>query len=61
MLTIGDFNSFWAFLGHPSDEADDLDFAVEVWNLLFSDIANKHAPIKKIRIKGTQTPWLKEN
>ena len=41
------------------DEADNLDSAVEVWNLLFSDIANKHAPIKKIRIKRTQTPWLK--
>ena len=40
------------------DEADNLDSAVEVWNLLISDIANKHAPIKKIHIKGTQTPWL---
>ena len=40
------------------DEADDLDSAVKAWNLLFSDVANKHAPIKKIRIKGTQTPWL---
>ena len=26
--------------------------------MLFSDVANKHAPIKKICIKGTQTPWL---
>ena len=40
------------------DKADDLDSAVEAWNLLFSDVANKHAPIKKIRIKETQTPWL---
>ena len=26
--------------------------------MLFSYIANKHAPIKKIRITGTQAPWL---
>ena len=40
------------------DETQDLDAAVETWNTLFSDVADKHAPIKRSRIKGTKTPWL---
>ena len=38
------------------DEADDLNSAVEVWNLLFSDIANKHARyvLKELKHLGLQ-------
>ena len=36
----------------------DVDPAVEMWNTLFTDVANRHAPIKKNRIKGAKTPWM---
>ena len=36
----------------------DIDPAVEMWNTLFTDVANRHAPIKKTRIKGSKTPWM---
>ena len=36
----------------------DVNPAFEMWNTLFTDVANKHAPIKKIRIKGAKTPWM---
>ena len=32
----------------------DLDPAVEVRNTLFTDVANRQAPIKKTRIKGAK-------
>ena len=34
----------------------DVDPIVEMWNTLFTDVANRHAPIKKTRIKGAKTP-----
>lgn len=37
---------------------NDFNSAVETWDHLFSDVANTHAPIKKARIKGVQTPWM---
>ena len=36
----------------------DIDPAVEMWKTRFTDPANRHAPIKKIRIKGAKTPWM---
>lgn len=36
----------------------DVDPAVEMWNTLFTDVANRHAPIKKTRIKEAKTPWM---
>ena len=36
----------------------DIDPAVEMWNTLFTDVANRHAPIKKNRIKGAKTPSM---
>ena len=36
----------------------DVDPAVEMWNTLFTDVANRHAPIKKTRIKGAKTPSM---
>ena len=35
-----------------------IDPAVEMWNTLFTDVANRRAPIKKTRIKGAKTPWM---
>ena len=32
--------------------------AVEMWYTLFTDVANRHAPIKKTRIKGAKIPWM---
>ena len=34
----------------------DVDPAVEMWNSLVTDVANRHVPIKKTRIKGAKTP-----
>ena len=36
----------------------DVDPAVEMWNTPFTDVANRHAPIKKTRIKGAKTPSM---
>jgi hypothetical protein len=29
-----------------------------MWNKLFCDIADAHAPVKRRRVKGTQVPWM---
>ncbi|CAB4031340.1 Hypothetical predicted protein, partial [Paramuricea clavata] len=36
---------------------DDID-AVSAWNSLFIDIANQHAPLKRIRTTGELMPWI---
>lgn len=36
----------------------DVDPAVETWNIPSSDVANRHEPIKKTRIKGIKTPLM---
>ena len=36
---------------------DDIDFAVDDWNKLFTHVADSHAPIRKSRIKGVRSPW----
>lgn len=40
------------------DVNGDVDPAVEMWNILFTDIVNRLAPNKKTCIKGTKTPWM---
>ena len=35
---------------------DDIDFAVDDWNKLFTHVADSHAPIRKSRIKGVRSP-----
>lgn len=40
------------------DVNGDVDPAVKTWNISFSDVANRHAPIKKTHIKGTKTPRM---
>jgi len=37
---------------------DDLNDAVSAWNTLFVDVANRHAPIKKLRTKRAIKPWI---
>ena len=41
-----------------SDEKTCVDDAVHLWEQLFLDVANVHAPIKTQRRKGHQTPWV---
>ena len=40
------------------DEEQYINVAVSKWNELFTNVADLHAPIKKLRTKGIQTPWL---
>jgi hypothetical protein len=40
------------------DEEQDINVAVSKWNELFTNVADLHAPIKKLRTKGIQIPWL---
>ena len=40
------------------DAKGDVDSAVDMFNTLYTDIADRHAPIKKARIKDIKTPWM---
>ena len=37
---------------------DDINDAVVSWNNLFVDVANQHAPLKRIRTKHASKPWI---
>ena len=39
-------------------DEDDINDAVSIWNALFLDVANNHAPIKKQRVNGINSPWM---
>ena len=41
--------------------SEDMDGAVNAWNTLFNDVANRHAPIKKLRTKNTTKPWISDD
>jgi hypothetical protein len=43
---------------HVVENESDIDSAVLMWNKLFCDIADAHAPVKRRRVKGTQVPWM---
>lgn len=43
------------------DIQENVNDAVEVWNKLFTDVANRHAPIRKLRMKGRHAPWITVN
>ena len=45
---------FWSVV----ESFDDLNDAVSAWNTLFVDVANRHAPIKKLRTKRAIKPWI---
>ena len=40
------------------ESVDDVNDAVFIWERLFKNIADEHAPIKTKRIKGNRTPWI---
>ena len=40
------------------DIQENINDAVEDWNKLFTDVANRHAPIRKLRIKGRYALWI---
>ena len=40
------------------DVNGDVDPAVEMWNILFTDVVNRLTPNKRTCIKGTKTPWM---
>ena len=45
----------------PWNEIDSvgcIDVAATHWESLFNRVAEKHAPIKKQRVKGFKTPWV---
>ena len=37
---------------------DDINDAASAWNSLFVDVANRHAPIKRLKTKGALKPWI---
>ena len=37
---------------------EDVDSAVSTWNKLFTNIADRHAPVRKARIHGVRCPWM---
>ena len=37
---------------------EDVDSAVSTWNKLFTNIADRHAPVRKARIRGVRCPWM---
>ncbi len=43
---------------HIVENENNIDSAVLMWNKLFCDIADSHAPIKRRCVKGTQVPWM---
>ena len=40
------------------DGVENVDVAIFLWEKLFSEIANEHAPLKIKRAKGSKTPWV---
>ena len=36
----------------------DVDTAVFTWNKLFTNIADRHAPVRKARVRGVHCPWM---
>lgn len=37
---------------------EDVDSSVSTWNKLFTNIADRHAPVRKARIRGVRCPWM---
>ena len=44
----------WSLL----ETAKCVDDSVFLWERLFNDVADTHAPMKKRRVKGQRTPWI---
>ena len=43
------------------DIQENVNDAVELWEKLFTDIADRHAPTRKLRVKGRHAPWITAN
>ncbi len=43
------------------DIQESVNDAVELWEKLFTDIADRHAPTRKLRVKGRHAPWITAN
>ncbi len=43
---------------HIIDSSDNIDEAVSNWSTTFNTIADYHAPLKSMRVKGLQVPWM---
>ncbi|PFX25902.1 hypothetical protein AWC38_SpisGene9434 [Stylophora pistillata] len=43
---------------HIVENEDNVDDALFVWNKMFSEVADQHAPVKRRRVKGTPLPWM---
>jgi hypothetical protein len=43
------------------DIQENVNDAVELWEKLFTDIADRHAPTRKLRVKGRHAPWIMAN
>lgn len=43
---------------HIVENENKIDDAVYIWNKLFSEVADAHAPIKKRRVKSAPPPWM---
>ena len=42
----------------PVYDFDDVNDAINTWYNLYINVADQHAPTKKQRIKGLNTPWM---
>ena len=57
LLRLADLNNVpWLII----ENEEDIDDAVFIWNQLFSEIADLHAPVKRRRIRGVPLPWLND-
>ena len=43
---------------HLIEQEHNPDTAWDIWQHMFLDIANSHAPLKKKRVKGISSPWI---
>ena len=43
------------------DIQENVNDVVKAWDKLFTDVANRHAPIRKLRMKGRHAPWMTTN
>ena len=40
---------------------EDIDDTIFTWNRLFLEVANEHAPAKRLKIKGNSCPWMNKD
>ena len=52
MITIRNFNKF-----NERNFQSDTD-VYYAWNLLFTELCNEHAPLKQIKVRSNNLPWI---